>query len=138
MGWKVEGEWLGLGKRTWITATNEPLPVHSHSPTADVRCFEGQKHYFFFFSCRNSHLDPGRKFRSKNACMQAGSSNISILAHTTFVGGIETLLFKVSFHEIMPPYKILSILLITKDSNSICLYSINLDFKKKWIWKYLY
>lgn len=131
----------------WVAWFRKKNMNHSHQRTTSCplsfpncwcQVFWRSETLFFFFSCRNSHLDPGRKFRSKNACMQAGSSNISILAHTTFVGGIETLLFKVSFHEIMPPYKILSILLITKDSNSTCLYSINLDFKKKWIWKYLY
>ena len=48
-GWdeKLEDEWVRLGERTQIIATREPLSVHSHSPTADANCSEGQKRQIF-------------------------------------------------------------------------------------------
>lgn len=50
-GWdeNLEDEWVSLGKGTQIIATREPLSVHSHSPTADAKCSEGQKHLIFLF-----------------------------------------------------------------------------------------
>lgn len=68
-----------LGEETQITAGKEPPPVHSHFPNVGANVLRVRNtRLFFFFFCKNSHPDSRREFRSKDACMRDGSSDVAL------------------------------------------------------------
>ena len=74
-----------LGEKTQIMVGKEPPPVHSHFPNVDanvLRVRNTRLFFFFFF------VETLRSFRSKDACMRDGSSDVALSPLIAFVGDL--------------------------------------------------